>query len=174
MENGTLEVPVEKIKDIRDILTIILDNRSSISARRLSSIVGKIIALKPSFGNICQLMTRHLSITICGKESWDSALCLDSENVQELKFWLENINSISFKYFTCVEKMPEKIIFSDASCYAGAGFTCERNEKIVHYMWDDFEKHKSSTWRELKTVQVILLSLAEELSGRLVKLFTDN
>lgn len=26
MENGTLEVPVEKIKDIRDILTIILDN----------------------------------------------------------------------------------------------------------------------------------------------------
>lgn len=103
MENGTLEVPVEKIKDIRDILTIILDNRSSISARRLSSIVGKIIALKPSFGNICQLMTRHLSITICGKESWDSALCLDSENVQELKFWLENINSISLKYFTCVE-----------------------------------------------------------------------
>lgn len=174
MENGTLEVPIEKIKDIKDILTNILDNKSSISARRLSSIVGKIIALKPSIGNICQLMTRHLSITICGKESWDSALCLDSENIQELKFWLENINSISFKYFTCVEKMPEKIIFSDASCYAGAGFTCERNEKIVHYMWDDCEKHRSSTWRKLKTVQVILLSLAEELSGRLVKLFTDN
>lgn len=28
--------------------------------------------------------------------------------------------------------MPEKIIFSDARCYAGAGFTCERSEKIVH------------------------------------------
>lgn len=105
MESSTLKVPVEKIKDIKDILKNLLDNKSSISARRLSSIVGKIIALKPSFGNICQLMTRHLSITICGKESWDSVLYLDSENIQELKFWLENINSISFKYFTCVENI---------------------------------------------------------------------
>lgn len=36
--------------------------------------------------------------------------------------------------------------------------------EIVHNMWDDFEKHNSSTLRELKTVQVILLSLADELT----------
>lgn len=105
MESSTLKVPVEKSKDIKDILKNLLDNKSSISARGLSYIVGKIIALKPSFGNICQLMTRHLSITICGKESWDSVLYLDSENIQDLKFWLENINSISFKHFTCVENI---------------------------------------------------------------------
>lgn len=37
-------------------------------------------------------------------------------------------------------------------------------KEIVHYMWDDFEKHNSSALRELKTVQVILLSLADELT----------
>lgn len=53
MENGMLEVFIEKIKDIKDILIIILDNRSSIFVRRLYFIVGKIIVLKLFFGNIC-------------------------------------------------------------------------------------------------------------------------
>lgn len=48
--------------------------------------------------------------------------------------------------------MFEKIIFLDVSCYVGVGFICERNEKIVYYMWDDFEKYKSFIWRELKIV----------------------
>lgn len=41
-------------------------------------------------------------------------------------------------------------------------------------MWDDFKKCRSSTWNELKALQIILLSLAEILSGRSVKIFTDN
>lgn len=60
MKSGSLEVPVEQIKVIKKMKNI-LNNISSISARKLSSIVGKIIPLKSSFGNICQ-MTRRLSI----------------------------------------------------------------------------------------------------------------
>lgn len=48
-----LEVFVEKIKDIKDILINILDNKSSIFVKRLFFIVGKIIVLKLFFGNIC-------------------------------------------------------------------------------------------------------------------------
>lgn len=61
MKSGSLEVPVEQIKVIKKMKNI-LNNISSISARKLSSIVGKIIPLKSSFGNICQKMTRRLSI----------------------------------------------------------------------------------------------------------------
>lgn len=48
-----LEVFIEKIKDIKDILINILDNKSSIFVRRLFFIVGKIIVLKLFIGNIC-------------------------------------------------------------------------------------------------------------------------
>ena len=145
LQYGRLEVPVQKLDDIKYIASNLLEKKGDITARKLSSFVGKIIALKPSFGNICQLMTRRLSISICCRESWDKKLTIDNENVQELEFWRHNINRLSFNRFMCIDKMPEKIIFSDASCYAGAGFTCERSKKVVHYMWDDIEKCKSST-----------------------------
>jgi hypothetical protein len=36
------------------------------------------------------------------------------------------------------------------------------------------KRAKSSTWRELKTVHIILLSLSEYLTEKIVKVFTDN
>lgn len=36
------------------------------------------------------------------------------------------------------------------------------------------EINKSSTWRELKTVENNILSLKSDLSGKLIKLYTDN
>lgn len=97
LKSRMLKVPDQKIKNIKSILKDILENNHD-SARKLSSIMGKIIALKPSLGNICQLMTRRLSIDICGKKSWNAILHLDGENFQELEFWLHNINNLPFKY----------------------------------------------------------------------------
>ena len=67
----------------------------------------------------------------------------------------------------------ERIIFSDASGYAGAGFVLENNN-VVHCMWDMENRTKSSTWRELKTVSNVLESLYDDLKGKMVKLYTDN
>ena len=50
----------------------------------------------------------------------------------------------------------------------------ERDSKVVHYMWNDYEKMCSSTWREIKAILVILESLQTQLSGKLVKVYTDN
>ncbi|CAG2235577.1 unnamed protein product [Mytilus edulis] len=70
-------------------------------------------------------------------------------------------------------RLPERIIYSDASEYAGAGFTVGDNH-IVHFMWDKEDRIKSSTWRELKAVKNILESLQLMLCGKLIKLYTDN
>ena len=43
---------------------------------------------------------------------------------------------------------PPRVIFTDASQFAGAGFTVGDN-KIVHFMWEKQDRDKSSTWREL-------------------------
>ena len=57
--------------------------------------------------------------------------------------------------------------------YAGAGYIVGSNN-IVHFMWDKLDRNKSSTWRELKTVYNVLNSLQDQLSGKLVKIYTDN
>ena len=73
-----------------------------------------------------------------------------------------------------IVRVPEKILFSDASAFAAAGFTYEKCSKIVHHMWTDDEKIQSSTWRELKTILIIMESLGCFLCGKLVKFYTDN
>lgn len=41
-------------------------------------------------------------------------------------------------------------------------------------MWTSEESGKSSTWREMKAVETTLLSSADKISNRTVKVYTDN
>jgi hypothetical protein len=70
-------------------------------------------------------------------------------------------------------RQPQRVIFTDASQFAGAGFTVGDNT-IVHFMWEKQDRDKSSTWRELKTVANNIQSLKNDLSGTFVKIYTDN
>jgi hypothetical protein len=129
LQCGRLEVPVQKIDTIKSVVSNLLEKRGDILARKLSSFVGKIIALKPSLGNICQLMTRRLSISICCRESWDRKLTIDNENIQELEFWRQNINHLSFKCFTRIDKMPEKNHIFRRKLLRWSGFYMREKQK---------------------------------------------
>lgn len=119
-------------------------------------------------------MTRCLSIALCKRTGWDSVLNLSRDCVTELFFWNKNLGNLPSSKITRFNKTPSKILFSDASEFAGAGYSIEQDTKIVHYMWSDWEKSKSSTWRELKAICVLIESLCNDLSGRLVMVYTDN
>ena len=71
LEKGTLDIPDDKVKVILSMIRSVLDGVKITSARKLASIVGKIISLKPALGNICQLMTRKTCMSICCRKSWD-------------------------------------------------------------------------------------------------------
>ena len=43
-----------------------------------------------------------------------------------------------------------------------------------HGMWDQIDSNKSSAWRELMAVDLIMKSISHELSNSRVKWFTDN
>jgi hypothetical protein len=44
----------------------------------------------------------------------------------------------------------------------------------MYVMWTEVEKLKSSTWRELRTLEFLLDSLRSQLYGKLVQIYTDN
>ncbi|CAC5365878.1 unnamed protein product [Mytilus coruscus] len=70
--------------------------------------------------------------------------------------------------------VKDKIVCTDASSFAAAGYTVETFKKVVHKMWTYEEKQKSFTYRELKAVLITLNSLMKYFHSRLVKIYTDN
>ena len=52
---------------------------------------------------------------------------------RELQFWYFHCNFPSFKSIVPMYRQPQRVIFTDASQFAGAGFTVGDNN-IVHFM----------------------------------------
>ena len=46
--------------------------------------------------------------------------------------------------------------------------------EVAHSQWTELQMTHSSTWRELKAVDLVLRSFADTLAGHAVKWFTDN
>ena len=68
---------------------------------------------------------------------------------------------------------PAKLVYSDASDYACGSFIHSEG-KIFQQNWSPVERNNSSTWRELKAVDLALISFAPSLLGKQVAWFTDN
>ena len=68
---------------------------------------------------------------------------------------------------------PARFVYSDASDYACSSFI-ENELKIFHQNWSATEASQSSTWRELRTVDLALSAFAPDLQGKKVAWFNDN
>jgi hypothetical protein len=66
------------------------------------------------------------------------------------------------------------LAFTDASSYAGAGYVVHFSDSIVHRMWINEERLKSSTCRELNAVVLTLKGFSDHFQNKFVILFTDN
>ena len=78
---------------------------------------------------------------------------------------------MAFLFGLC--RLPTKIVYSDASVIGCTsiidieGYTFQQN-------WSEPECLKSSTFRELRTVELALKSFIRELKSQVVVWFTDN
>ncbi|XP_071141766.1 uncharacterized protein [Mytilus edulis] len=86
LKEGTLEVPVKKIENLKNIISALFECNIHITCRNLAKVCGKIISMLPALGSICQIMTRHLHMTICCRDYWDSFVYLNENVIQELRF----------------------------------------------------------------------------------------
>ncbi|CAC5411056.1 unnamed protein product [Mytilus coruscus] len=119
-------------------------------------------------------MSRNMLILIAASDHWDFRIQLTNEAILELNFWKNNCRPLPRKSLFPVSFLPDRIVFTDASGFASAGFAVQTSNKIVHKMWTPDEAKKSSTFRELSAVFITLFSLLPDFQNRLVKIYTDN
>ena len=93
--------------------------------------------------------------------------------MQQIVFWRDNLKHKNFRFLNKPTRVTD-LVYSDASKTGYGGFCVNSNCGISHGQWSHEESRMSSTWRELKAVHNIMISMIRLLQNRNVKWYTDN
>ena len=172
MAKGQLEVPQDKILALKSMVHE-ASHRRSIPAKRLASIIGKIISMGLAIGPVSRFMSRSLYAVLSNRHSWSEHLELTVEAQTELKFWARCISDYNAQPLW---RSPSalRLVYSDASDTGYGGYVIEHGPAIAQGQWTRSEASQSSTWRELSAVLRVLQSVIEKLRNMRVHWFTDN
>ena len=147
------------------------DLRSTqIRVKALASVVWKIIAMGLAIGPVSRFRTRSLYAVLQSRNAWCDMLTLSPEAMDELTFWsltLDDYNAQPIWH----HPSAVRVVYSDASDTGCGGYVVEHGSCVSHGQWTADEAERSSTWRELSAVWLVLLS---SLLNCRVRWFTDN
>ena len=174
-EQFSLCIPDRRIQDFKCNLEELFWYFPKVTARKLAQCVGKVISMMPVIGNIARLLTRRCYVIIENRVSWDSVLCLDRSDfcITELNFWRKNIEFLNVKKLGGYSR-PDTLVFSDASDIACGSFVVKASNSVFHNNWSEEEKVKSSTFRELRAVYLVLRAYGSRFQNRSIKWFSDS
>lgn len=111
---------IQKLKvNIQNILEGYTSGFNWFEVRSIASVVGQIISTQAVFGDTVRLRTRYLYYCILVRSGWNSYIMLSQESVDELQFWVNNLESMNEKgthlrQITDVE-IRQIALFCDAS-----------------------------------------------------------
>ncbi len=171
LDLNKLLVPDKKVVEIKQLARSLLTSQRS--SRVLASFAGKVGSLWPALGHVVRIMTKSMQIQVTMRKDWDSLIVLSETSKKEVLFWLNNIETLPCKDLIPEDRV-ETLVYSDASSVAYGGYVVSCNDDKAHGNWSLLERTKSSTWRELKAVSLVLKSLLHHLSEKRVRWFTDN
>ena len=125
-------------------------------------------------GPMVRLMTRNMYVLIESRVTWYHPIALTEGAFNELRFWIENIqsrNGLTFK----PRPTTSKVVFTDASDSGYGGFIAERLGKpICVGKFQEFEMGTSSTTRQLSAVKYVLGSFGSILENESIQVNVDN
>ena len=170
LRQGVFSIPVERIEKLRNAIARLLSSGLA-SARSLAKVTGQVLSMSIAVGPVTRLCTRALYEMINSRLFWNQLLQITDDAREELLFWLCSAKALNGRSF-CWKPSATRVAYSDASGYDG--FVVELGPHPVSGCWSEDEARQSSTWRELKAVDRVLESVADKLSGHMIKWYTDN
>ena len=84
----------------------------------LASVIGKIMSMSLALGPLARMMTRGMYAVLNAKISWCHQVLLTTEALEELTFWLDNIDNFN-GHNIWPEASAIRVVYSDAS---GTGY----------------------------------------------------
>ncbi len=169
---GQVEVPQDKLLALHGTLERATQSER-IQARSLASIVGKIISMGLAFGPESRFMTHSLYAVLESRHAWCETLLLSGEASEELRFWAASLDDYNAQP---IWHSPSavRVVYSDASDTGYWGYVVEHGNCVSHGRWTAEAAERSSTWRELSAVWLVLLSVADKLANSRIRWYTDN
>ncbi|XP_069104365.1 LOW QUALITY PROTEIN: uncharacterized protein [Argopecten irradians] len=223
MKEGVVRVSIDRVDRLLSLLNhtmFLVSDRGQLlfSARYVASIVGLVISMQSVIGSLVRLRTRELSACLLTRASWNAGVFLSVEALNEIEFWLCNVQALNDKgsnLKTPLENKCSKVICTDASEVGYGGFLIpcedplmegdgilavedtrimrdalafpegdglyqnlnrlyEHGDSVVMGTWNNNERMRSSTWRELEGARRVLNSTLDKVKGHSVRLFMDN
>ncbi len=172
LARGQIEVPQEKVTNLQQVLK---QTKSAVyvRAKKLASVVGRIISMGLAIGPVSRFMTRSLYAVLDARNTWCDHLLLSPEAQDGLTFWdncLADYDSQPMWH----SPSAMRVVYTDASDTGYGGYAVEHGPCVAYGQWAAEEAIQSSTWRELTAVLRVLAAMAPKLSNTRVRWFTDN
>ena len=114
-------------------------------ARKLASLIGKIVSMSIGLGPVTRLMTRALYTTLHQKVAW----CQNLTGLVKFCILMDKISGPNLL-------LSGWYILMLATGYGG--YIVEHGNLIANGVWSKDEAAQSSTWRELRAVKAVLES----------------
>ena len=166
----TFQISEAKVRKLKSLMSSAIRDTSS-SYRELARIAGSLISVALAVGPLSRLFTRQMYLAIESHSAWDHTLHFSSALLEMLRFWYCNIES-----FNGYSPRPPPDS-STVICSSDVGFgyfSASLDSVTASGMFTAEDLGQSSTFRELKPFIMFLLSCAERLKWRRVKVFADN
>ena len=100
-------------------------------------------------------------------------LLLPADALGELVFWQTSLSALN-AHPIWFPSGANRVAFSDVSDTTFVGYVVVLGQEVAQGQWTDVQIIQSSTWREMKAVDLVLRSFAPMLAGHMVKWFSDN
>ena len=107
-----IEAPPEKVSHLKEPVKL-ASSSDKIQARKLASVIGKIISMELAFGPVSRFMTRSMYTVLESRHTWCDRLTLTHEACNELQFWASSLDR-----YNCqpIWRTPSavRVVYSDA------------------------------------------------------------
>ena len=179
-----LFVTERKIVKAERLVAELANAQGQVTVRHVARLVGLLVSFYLAMGPISRFQSRGLMTlvaTTVKKSGWNAHVLLDSESKIELDFWMKNmreLNGALMRSGGVVNTLDTRDLFSDAGelLVGSTEFVNgqEREDLRLQESLDSSDVGQSSTFRELRALEIALSVRGQSLQGQSVRWNCDS